>query len=78
MRDKIEYFDETYACFGRVISGWDIIDKAHALPRSEEKPDEPIIIAKCGELRFEEKLKEEQAEFLANYERDVYAEEREN
>ena len=36
-----------------------------------------MVVVKCGELRFEEKLLESQCEFLENYERDVYIEERE-
>ena len=43
-------------------------------PRKEEKPIKPVIIHACGELRMEDKLTEEQADFLPNYERNVYAE----
>ena len=77
-KDKLEYFDERNVCFGRVISGWDFIKKIHdEVPRKEEKPERPVIVVKCGELRFDEKLGEEQCDFLENYERDVYIEEKE-
>lgn len=75
-RDKLEYFDEKHICFGRVISGWDFIEKIHEVPREEEKPKRPVIIVKCGELRFEDKLLVGQADFLENYDRDVYVEDR--
>lgn len=74
LRDRNEYFDEKHTLFGRVIAGWDIIDKIQANPRKEEKPIIPVWIVKCGELRFEDKLTEDQADFLPNYQRNVYEE----
>lgn len=59
LRDRNEYFDEQSTLFGRVISGWDIIEKIQENPRHEEKPIVPVFVMKCGELRFEEKLTEE-------------------
>lgn len=43
-------------------------------PRKEEKPIRPVIIHACGELRMEDKLNEEQSDFLPNYERNVFFE----
>ena len=74
LKDKNFYFTEKNTLFGRIISGWDMIEKICANPRSDEKPIRPVIIHQCGELRFEEKLTKEQAEFLPNYSRNVYEE----
>ena len=74
LRDRNEYFDEQSTLLGRVISGWDVIEKIEANPRKEEKFIVPVFVMKCGELRFEEKLTADQAEFLPNYQRNVYEE----
>ena len=51
-----------------------MIEKICSNPRQDEKPIRPVIIHQCGELRFEEKLTEAQADFLPNYERNVFEE----
>tara|TARA_B110000285_G_C14903449_1_gene504381 strand:- start:109 stop:744 length:636 start_codon:yes stop_codon:yes gene_type:complete len=74
LRDRIEYFDEKHTCFGRIISGYEFMANCQENPRKEEKPIRPVIIHACGELRMGDKLTEEQADFLPNYERNVYFE----
>jgi len=74
LRDRNEYFDEKQTLFGRVIAGWDILEQVQKNPRSEEKPIIPVFVMRCGELRFEEKLTVDQADFLPSYKRNVYAE----
>ena len=51
-----------------------MLEQMQANPRKEEKFLVPVFVMKCGELRFEEKLTEEKAEFLGNYQRNVHAE----
>ena len=51
-----------------------MLEQMQANPRKEEKFLVPVFVMKCGELRFEEKLTEEKAEFLGNYKRNVHAE----
>ena len=52
LRNENEYFDEKNTVFGRVISGWDVIEKIMNTPREEELPEGPIIVSNCGEYTF--------------------------
>lgn len=70
LRDDNQYFDERHTLFGRIIKGWDFLMELQKIPRDEEKPQTPVIITKCGELRFENKLKKEQCTDLGLYEHD--------
>ena len=61
-------FNERHTVFGRVISGWEIIEKAEKVEVDEDDvPSKPVKIVDCGELTGDWKLKEDAAEFLANY-----------
>lgn len=62
LKDRNDYFDEHFVLFGRIISGWDFVEKMKAVPRKAEKPDDPIIIYNSGELRFEDKLTAEKVD----------------
>lgn len=44
LKDKNFYFTEKNTLFGRIISGWDMIEKICENPRSDEKPIRPVII----------------------------------
>ena len=58
--------------FGRVISGWDICARIEKVrkgetPETNFRPVNPVQIIDCGELKGEDKLTKETAEFLKNY-----------
>ena len=82
LRDRNGFFDEHFVLFGRIISGWDLVEKIMQVPRKAEKPEEPVIITNSGELRFDDKLNAEKVdgkwqhplEFLNNYDRNVFEE----
>lgn len=67
LRNDNQYFDEKATLFGRIIQGYAFIEELMTVERNEEKPYAPIIITRCGELTFEDKLSEEQATDLAIY-----------
>ena len=67
-RDDNQYFDEKNTVFGRIIAGYDTIVHFQSIPRNEEKPIKPVLITNCGELRFDDKLKEDEAVDLRLYE----------
>lgn len=73
LRNDNQYFDEKATVFGRIIQGYAFINELMEVPRDQEKPEVPIIITKCGELTFDDKLSEEQATDLAIYKEDIYA-----
>jgi len=57
-----------HTIFGRVISGYDICEKAEAVEKgASDKPLRNIKIAECGELPPNDKFSAEQADFLASY-----------
>ena len=57
-----------HTIFGRVISGYDICEKAEAVEKgASDKPLRNVKIAECGELPPNDKLSAEQADFLASY-----------
>ena len=57
-----------HTIFGRVISGYDICEKAEAVEKgASDKPLRNIKIEECGELPPNDKLSAEQADFLASY-----------
>ena len=57
-----------HTIFGRVISGYDICQKAENVEKgASDKPLKDIKIADCGELTGEAKLSAEQADFLSTY-----------
>ena len=62
LRDDNQYFDEKQTVFGRIIKGFDFLMELQQIERNEEKPVEPIYITDCGELRFDKKLKKDQAD----------------
>ena len=64
--------NEKHTVFGRVISGWDIMEKAQEVKTgAKDVPIRPIQISECGHLRGSEKLTAEKAEFLETYVSDV-------
>jgi len=67
--DQATHLDGKHTIFGRVISGWDICAKVEAMSEKamSEKPDKQVTIVDCGELKGEDKLSKEQADFLPNY-----------
>ena len=68
LREDNQYFDETSTVFGRIIHGLDfVLTTLQSCDIQEEKPVRPLIVTACGELKFEDKLTEEQAVDLPNY-----------
>lgn len=66
--NRCEWLNQKHTVFGRVIQGFEICQKAKAVKTgAQDKPLVPIRIASCGELRGDEKLSEEQGDFLATY-----------
>jgi cyclophilin family peptidyl-prolyl cis-trans isomerase len=62
------HLDGKHTIFGRVISGWDICEKAEQLETGEsDVPKQAVTIAACGELKGEDKLTAENADFLSSY-----------
>merc|ERR1712216_916436 len=54
--------------YGRVISGWDFIEKMEENPTgANDLPIKSIKIIECGELLGDQKLTEDTADFLDNY-----------
>jgi len=68
--NKCDWLNQKHTVFGRVISGFGICQKAALIKTgAQDKPLTSIIISQCGELREEEKLTEENAEYLETYSR---------
>merc|ERR1712176_534047 len=62
------HLDGKHTVYGRVISGYDICEKAENAPTEPgDKPKLPIQIADCGELTGDDKLDASTADFLSNY-----------
>lgn len=62
------HLNEKHTIYGRVISGWDTVEKMEANPTgAQDLPVKAIKIADCGELTGEDKLTQETANFLDNY-----------
>lgn len=63
------HLNEKHTVYGRVIKGYDVIEKMEANPTaSGDKPIMAVKIVDCGELKGDDKLTEDQADFLSNYE----------
>ena len=57
-----------HTIFGRVISGYDFVEKMEAAPTgAQDLPNQTIKIVDCGELKDGDKLDEGKAEFLESY-----------
>ena len=66
--NKCEWLNQKHTVFGRVLSGFDVCERAAAVKTgAQDKPLVIVKIAQSGELRGEEKLKEEGAEWLETY-----------
>lgn len=62
------WLDKKHTVFGRVISGFEICKQAETIKTgAQDKPLTQVKIVGCGELSAEDKLKEENADFLAIY-----------
>lgn len=56
------HLNEKHTIFGRIIDGWDVVQKMEENPTGEnDLPVKPVTIVDCGELGEEEKLKENKA-----------------
>lgn len=62
------HLNEKHTIFGRVISGFDICQRAAILEKAaQDKPKKNVKIADCGELEGDDKLNTENADFLSTY-----------
>lgn len=62
------HLNEKHTIFGRVISGYDMVERMENNPTgSQDKPLKTVKVLDCGELLGEQKLREENAEFLGSY-----------
>jgi cyclophilin family peptidyl-prolyl cis-trans isomerase len=64
------HLNEKHTIYGRVIDGYDIIDKIEANPTpgsGDDKPIEQVTIVNSGELSPNEKLTKENAKSLCIY-----------
>ena len=62
------HLNEKHTIFGRVISGFDICQRAALVEKgAQDKPKKNVKIVDCGELEGDDKLKEDAADFLDNY-----------
>ena len=62
------HLDGKHTIFGRVISGYDICEKAEQVEKgASDKPLRNVRIADCGELTGDDKLTAETADFLSTY-----------
>ena len=62
------HLNQKHTIYGRVISGWDFVEKMEANPTgAQDLPIKPIKIVDCGELLGDDKLTESTAEFLESY-----------
>ena len=66
--NKCEWLNQKHTVFGRIISGYDVCQKAAAVKTgAQDKPLVTVRIAACGELTGDQKLTAESAEFLETY-----------
>lgn len=62
------HLDKKHTVFGRAISGFDICKKAEQVQcGAQDKPLIPVRIADCGELKGEDKLTADTADFLKTF-----------
>lgn len=62
------HLNEKHTIFGRVISGYDMVERMENNPTgSQDKPLKTVKVLDCGELLGEQKLTEENAEYLGSY-----------
>jgi len=61
------HLNEKHTVYGRVISGYEICEKAENVETVSDKPKLDVCIADCGELTGDDKLTTETADFLSNY-----------
>jgi hypothetical protein len=62
------HLNQKHTIYGRVISGWDFVEKMENNPTgAQDLPVKPIKIVDCGELLGDDKLNESNAEFLESY-----------
>ena len=70
------HLNEKHTIFGRIISGYDIVEKIEATPTAEQdKPIKQVTIVNCGELPNNDKLDIGTADFLLSYIEDEETEE---
>jgi len=63
------HLNEKHTVYGRVIKGYDVIEMVEANPTAPgDKPLKDVKVVDCGELKGDDKLSKEQADFLSNYE----------
>jgi len=62
------HLNEKHTIYGRVISGWEICEKAEQVKTgANDVPEKTVQIADCGELTGDDKLGEEDCHFLITY-----------
>ena len=62
------HLNEKHTIFGRIIKGYDFVDKVEANPTGEQDlPKKAVKIVDCGELLGDDKLTSSNADFLPNY-----------
>ena len=62
------HLDNKHTIYGRVISGYSICEKAESVEKgASDKPLKDIKIADCGELKGDDKLTADNADFLATF-----------
>jgi len=66
--NKCEWLNQKHTVFGRVISGYEVCQSASQVKTgAQDKPLEPVKIVACGELKGEDKLSADRAEYLLTY-----------
>merc|ERR1712156_640049 len=66
--DATPHLNGKHTIFGRVIHGFDICAKAEAVEKgASDKPLKSVKIADCGELKGNDKITVEDADFIDNY-----------
>ena len=62
------HLNEKHTIFGRVISGYDIVEQVENNPTgANDLPDKTVKITDCGELKPDHKLTEATADFIQSY-----------
>ena len=68
------HLNQAHTVFGRVISGFEICEKAEKVKVNEENvPQTTVKITDCGELTGDWKLSEDAADYLPTYAKEVEA-----